>query len=286
MMKAFKYIKSRPVGLTGLIIIILFFFIAIFSEYISPYGPNEYNLRMRYLPPYWAGGKIEHFLGTDQLGRDMLSRLIYGSQISLIVGIGGVLVSMIIGVNLGLICGFYRGITDAIISRIIDTLMSIPFILLAISIVGMVGITGEDSLLVIIIVLGLTGWITFARVVRGEVLSIREKEFIESAYAIGQKNTIIMFVHILPNVLPSIIVLSTLQIATVIIAESSLSFLGLGVKPPIVTWGSMLADGRDHLATSWWLATFPGIAITVTTLGLIMFGDCLRDYLDPKMKNT
>lgn len=286
MMKAFKYIKSRPVGLTGLIIIILFFFIAIFSEYISPYGPNEYNLRMRYLPPYWAGGKFEYFLGTDQLGRDMLSRLIYGSQISLIVGIGGVLVSMIIGVNLGLICGFYRGITDAIISRIIDTLMSIPFILLAISIVGMVGITGDDSLLVIIIVLGLTGWITFARVVRGEVLSIREKEFIESAYAIGQKNTIIMFVHILPNVLPSIIVLSTLQIATVIIAESSLSFLGLGVKPPIVTWGSMLADGRDHLATSWWLATFPGIAITVTTLGLIMFGDCLRDYLDPKMKNT
>ena len=285
-MKIFKYIKSSPVGLTGLIIIIFFFFIAIFSDYITPHGPNEYNLRMRYLPPYWAGGKIEHFLGTDQLGRDMLSRLIYGSQISLIVGIGGVLVSMIIGVNLGLICGFYRGITDAIISRIIDTLMSIPFILLAISIVGMVGITGDDSLLVIIIVLGLTGWITFARVVRGEVLSIREKEFIESAYAIGQKNTIIMFVHILPNVLPSIIVLSTLQIATVIIAESSLSFLGLGVKPPIVTWGSMLADGRDQLATSWWLATFPGIAITVTTLGLIMFGDCLRDYLDPKMKNT
>jgi len=286
MMRAFKYIKSSPVGLTGLIIIIFFFFISIFSGYISPYDPNEYNLRMRYLPPYWAGGNFEHFLGTDQLGRDILSRLIYGSQISLIVGIGGVLVSMVLGVILGLICGFYRGITDAIISRIIDTLMSIPFILLAISIVGMIGITGADSLLVIIVVLGLTGWITFARVVRGEVLSLREKEFIESAYAIGQKNSIIMFVHILPNVIPSIIVLSTLQIATVIIAESSLSFLGLGVKPPIVTWGSMLADGRDYLATSWWLATFPGIAITVTTLGLIMFGDWLRDYLDPKMKNT
>ena len=285
-MKIFKYIKSSPVGLTGLIIIIFFFFIAIFSDYITPHGPNEYNLRMRYLPPFWAGGKIEYFLGTDQLGRDMLSRLIYGSRISLIVGIGGVIVSMILGVFLGLICGFYRGITDAIISRIIDTLMSIPFILLAISIVGLVGITGDDSLLVIIIVLGLTGWITFARVVRGEVLSIREKEYIESAYAIGQKNYFIMFVHILPNVMPSIIVLSTLQIATVIIAESSLSFLGLGVKPPIVTWGSMLADGRDHLATSWWLATFPGIAITVTTLGLIMFGDWLRDYLDPKTKNT
>ena len=285
-MKIFRYIKSSPVGLTGLIIIIFFFFIAIFSDYITPHGPNEYNLRMRYLPPFWAGGKIEYFLGTDQLGRDMLSRLIYGSRISLIVGIGGVIVSMILGVFLGLICGFYRGITDAIISRIIDTLMSIPFILLAISIVGLVGITGDDSLLVIIIVLGLTGWITFARVVRGEVLSIREKEYIESAYAIGQKDSFIMFVHILPNVMPSIIVLSTLQIATVIIAESSLSFLGLGVKPPIVTWGSMLADGRDHLATSWWLATFPGIAITVTTLGLIMFGDWLRDYLDPKTKNT
>ena len=284
-MKIFKYIKSSPVGLTGLIIIIFFFFIAIFSDYITPHGPNEYNLRMRYLPPFWSGGKIEYFLGTDQLGRDMLSRLIYGSRISLIVGIGGVLVSMIVGVFLGLICGFYKGITDSIISRIIDTLMSIPFILLAISIVGLVGITGDDSLIVIIIVLGLTGWITFARVVRGEVLSIREKEYIESAHAIGQKNSIIIFVHILPNVMPSIIVLSTLQTATVIIAESSLSFLGLGVKPPIVTWGSMLADGRDHLATSWWLATFPGIAITVTTLGLIMFGDWLRDYLDPKTKN-
>ena len=286
MMRTIKYIKSSPVGLTGMIIIVIFFFIAVFSGYISPYDPNEYNLRMRYLPPYWAGGKFEYFLGTDQLGRDMLSRLIYGSQISLIVGIGGVLVSMVLGVFLGLICGFYRGITDAIISRIIDTLMAIPFILLAISIVGMVGITGDDSLLVIIIVLGLTGWITFARVGRGEVLSIREKEFIESAYAIGQKNSIIMFMHILPNVLPSIIVLSTLQIATVIIAETSLTLLGLGVKPPIVTSGSILADGRHYHPTSWWLATFPGIAITVTTLGLIMFGDWLRDYLDPKMKNT
>ena len=190
---------------------------------------------------------------------------------------------MIIGVILGLICGYYRGIIDSIISRIIDTLMAIPFILLAISIVGLIGISGEDSLIVIIVVLGLTGWITFARVVRGEVMSIREKEYIESAQAIGQKNSVIILIHVLPNVIPSIIVLSTLQIATVIIAESSLSFLGLGVKPPIVTWGSMLADGRDYLATSWWLATFPGVAITVTTLGLILFGDWLRDFLDPKM---
>ena len=222
---------------------------------------------------------------TDQIDklRDSVLQTKACNLPGLIVGIGGVIVSMVIGVFIGLICGFYRGIIDAILSRIIDTLMSIPFILLAISIVGMVGISGNDSLIVIIIVLGLTGWITFARVIRAEVLSIREKEYVESAYAIGQTNFLIIIKHILPNVIPYIIVLSTLQIATVIIAESSLSFLGLGVKPPIVTWGSMLADGRDHLATSWWLATFPGLAITFTTLGLIIFGDWLRDYLDPKM---
>lgn len=279
----FYRLKSSPVGILGFIIIIIVFLLSIFSEIISPYDPNQYNLRMRYMPPFWVSGEFNFILGTDQLGRDMLSRLIYGTRISVIVGIGGVIVSMVIGVFIGLICGFYRGIIDAILSRVIDTLMSIPFILLAISIVGMVGISGNDSLIVIIIVLGLTGWITFARVIRAEVLSIREKEYIESAYAIGQTNFLIIIKHILPNVIPSIIVLSTLQIATVIIAESSLSFLGLGVKPPIVTWGSMLADGRDHLATSWWLATFPGLAITFTTLGLIIFGDWLRDYLDPKM---
>jgi peptide/nickel transport system permease protein len=279
----FYRLKSSPVGILGFIIIIIVFLLSIFSEIISPYDPNQYNLRMRYMPPFWVSGEFNFILGTDQLGRDMLSRLIYGTRISVVVGIGGVIVSMVIGVFIGLICGFYRGVIDAILSRIIDTLMSIPFILLAISIVGMVGISGNDSLIVIIIVLGLTGWITFARVIRAEVLSIREKEYIESAYAIGQTNFLIIIKHILPNVIPSIIVLSTLQIATVIIAESSLSFLGLGVKPPIVTWGSMLADGRDHLATSWWLATFPGLAITFTTLGLIIFGDWLRDYLDPKM---
>jgi peptide/nickel transport system permease protein len=279
----FYRLKSSPVGILGFIIIIIVFLLSIFSEIISPYDPNQYNLRMRYMPPFWVSGEFNFILGTDQLGRDMLSRLIYGTRISVVVGIGGVIVSMVIGVFIGLICGFYRGVIDAILSRIIDTLMSIPFILLAISIVGMVGISGNDSLIVIIIVLGLTGWITFARVIRAEVLSIREKEYIESAYAIGQTNSLIIIKHILPNVIPSIIVLSTLQIATVIIAESSLSFLGLGVKPPIVTWGSMLADGRDHLATSWWLATFPGLAITFTTLGLIIFGDWLRDYLDPKM---
>jgi len=283
MNKFLNRLKSSPVGILGFSIIIIVFSLSIFSEIISPYDPNQYNLRMRYIPPFWVSGNLNFILGTDQLGRDMLSRLIYGTRISVVVGIGGVIVSMVIGVFIGLICGFYRGIIDAILSRVIDTLMSIPFILLAISIVGMVGISGNDSLIVIIIVLGLTGWITFARVIRAEVLSIREKEYVESAYAIGQTNFLIIIKHILPNVVPSIIVLSTLQIATVIIAESSLSFLGLGVKPPIVTWGSMLADGRDHLATSWWLATFPGMAITFTTLGLIIFGDWLRDYLDPKM---
>jgi peptide/nickel transport system permease protein len=191
---------------------------------------------------------------------------------------------MIPGVLLGLAAGYFGGWTDTIISRLIDTFMAIPFIILALAVIGAVGVGQNNSLLILIVVLGLTGWITFARVVRGEVLAARDLEYVEAASALGQRHRWILLRHVLPNVTAPIIVLGTLQIATVIIAESSLSFLGLGVQPPTITWGIMLSEGRDHLATSWWLATFPGIAITLTTLGMILLGDWLRDVLDPRMQ--
>lgn len=279
-----RSLLQSPVGLLGFVLVFSAFFIALLAPWIAPHDPAAFNLQGRLLPPVWLGGEPAYLLGSDQLGRDVLSRLIYGSRISLLVGVLGVLVSLLVGVSLGLISGFMGGLVDNVISRIIETFMAIPFIVLALAVIGAVGPRGGNSLIILVVVLGLTGWITFARVVRGEVLAVKHLEFIEAASALGQNKTIILLQHVLPNVTSSIIVLATLQIATVIIAESSLSFLGLGVQPPTITWGIMLADGRDHLATSWWLSTFPGIAITLTTLGMIMLGDWLRDLLDPRMQ--
>ena len=279
-----RSLLRSPVGLLGFVLVAAAVVLALGAPLIAPHDPTEFNLRSRLLPPSWLGGEPGFFLGTDQLGRDLLSRLIFGSRISLLVGVLGVSISMLIGVTLGLISGYMGGLIDNIISRVIDTFMAIPFILLALAVVGVVGTGGGNSLIILIVVLGLTGWITFARVVRGEVLSVKNLEYVEAANALGQYRNMVLLRHVLPNVTASIIVLATLQIATVIIAESSLSFLSLGVQPPTVTWGIMLADGRDHLATSWWLSTFPGIAITLTTLGMILLGDWLRDVLDPRMQ--
>lgn len=278
-----KSLLRSPVGLLGVILVGAAVLMAVGAPLIAPLSPMEFNFRSRLLPPSWLGGEPGFFLGTDQLGRDLLSRLIFGARISLLVGVLGVLISLLIGVTLGLISGYVGGLIDSFISRVIDTFMAIPFILLALAVVGVVGTSGGNSLTILVVVLGLTGWVTFARVVRGEVLSVKNLEYVEAANALGQRDFLVIFRHVLPNVTASIIVLATLQIATVIIAESSLSFLGLGVQPPTVTWGIMLADGRDYLATSWWLSTFPGIAITLTTLGMILLGDWLRDVLDPRM---
>jgi peptide/nickel transport system permease protein len=267
----------------GLVLVLITLVCAVAAPLLAPHDPSVINVRGRLLPPAWAAeGDPMYLLGTDQLGRDLLSRLIFGAQISVVVGVAGVIVSLFVGVILGLISGYIGGIVDVILSRILDTFMSIPFILLALAVVGVLGLGEGSGLLTLIIVLGLTGWVTFARVVRGEVLAVKQREYVEAARSIGQRDVWIIVRHVLPNVTASIIVLSTLQIATVIIAESSLSFLGLGVQPPSITWGTMLAEGRDHLATSWWLATFPGIAISLTVLGTILLGDWLRDVLDPR----
>jgi peptide/nickel transport system permease protein len=280
-----RSLLRSPVGVVGFVLVAGAILGALFAPLLAPHDPGGFNLRSRFLPPMWLeGGTSEFPLGTDQLGRDLLSRLYFGSRVSLMVGFLGVLISLVIGVVLGLIAGYYGGWLDNVISRIIDTFMAIPFIVLAMSVIAVVGPQGGNSILILVIVLGATGWVTFARVVRGEVMAVKTLEYVEAARALGQRQGWLILKHVLPNVAASIIVLGTLNVAAVIIAESALSFLGLGVQPPVVTWGIMLSDGRDHLATSWWLSTFPGVAITLTTLGMIMLGDWLRDVLDPRMQ--
>lgn len=273
-------LKSKT-GTIGFIIIIAVVFMAVFAGAIAPHDPAKTNAVKRLLPPMWMEkGAAEYPLGTDNLGRDVLSRIIYGSQVSLLVGVCAVAVAGTIGVIMGLVSGYYGGWIDRVIMRTVDAFLAIPNILFMLVILAVLG-PGLSSL---IFVLGVTNWVKYARIIRGEVLSVKERDYVKAARSVGARNARIILKHILPNVISSFIVVSTLSIATTIILEASLSFLGLGIQPPTVTWGGMLSDGRQYLATSWWVATFPGIAITITVLGIIFLGDWLRDILDPRMK--
>jgi len=274
---------KRKTALIGSIIVLIVILSALLAPFISPYDPNESDLSKRLLPPSWEeGGNQEHFLGTDHLGRDILSRIIYGTRISLIVGIVTVLISGIFGTILGLIGGYYRGFIDSFLMRLTEIQLAFPFILLALAIMAVLG----PGLKNVILVLSITGWVMYTRLVRGEVLLIRELEYVQATKALGQKSRKIIFKHILPNVFPTIIVVGTLRIANMIIAEASLTFLGLGVESSIPTWGSMLADGRNYITSAWWVAAFPGIAIMLTVLGINLLGDWLRDVLDPRLKTS
>lgn len=268
---------TDPLALTGLLMLLAFLAMAIFAPALAPHDPAFPDLRARLSPPGTPG----HLLGTDQMGRDVLSRLIFGSRITLLVGIGGVLITALIGVTLGLIAGYAGGRVENAIMRLVDTLISIPSILLYLTAIGVFG----PSLLMLIVVIGLVNWTTFARVVRAEVLGLKHREYVEAARALGQKDQRIALKHILPNILSSVVVVATLNVATIVILESTLSFLGFGVQPPTVTWGGMLADGRDYLASAWWLATFPGLSISLLSLSLIFLGDRLRDVLDPRLRD-
>lgn len=273
-------LRRSPVGLTGFVIVSIVSLLAVFGPLVTPHDPVGSNLRSRFQPPGYADAKGVYVLGTDQLGRDILSRIIAGTRVSVLVGVVAVLIAGIIGVVYGLVSGFAGGWVDSLLMRVVDALLGIPFIILVVAISGIVG----AGLTTLILVLGFTGWVTYARVIRGEVLKVRELEYVTAAYAIGQRPVMIMFRQILPNVISSAIILAATQVGTTILAESSLSFLGLGVKPPTVTWGLMLADGRQYLSSAWWMTTFPGLAITITVLGAVFLGDWLRDMLDPNIR--
>lgn len=268
-----------PAGVVGAAIVTLVVAVAILAPWISPYDPGKQNIRQRLTPPAWVvGGSPEYLLGTDGLGRDILSRTIYGSRISLVVGLLATLVSGGIGVFLGLIAGYYRGRVDGLISRVCDVQQAIPFLVLAIAVVAMLG----SGLLNLIVVLAITTWINYFRIVRGEVLSVREEQYVWAARSVGCSNVRIILRHVLPNVTASIIVVSTLLVANMIIFEASLSFLGLGVPPSIPTWGRIVSNGREYVTSAWWISLFPGLAILLTVMGMNLLGDWLRETLDPK----
>jgi peptide/nickel transport system permease protein len=265
----------------GLAIVALMILAAILSPLLAPHDPETQSLGARLLPPlsYAPDGGL-HLFGTDQLGRDMASRLIYGARVSLLVGVSASLIAGTLGVLLGLVAGYFGGRTDDVIMRLSDVQLALPYILVAMAILAIVG----NSLANITVVLAGTQWVTYARVVRSSVLSVKEQEYVLAARTLALSNTRIIARYILPNVFAPVIVIATFSVAQTIIAEAGLSFLGLGVPPSVPSWGGMLADGRTYLAVAWWLVTIPGLAISLTVIGVNLFGDWLRDYLDPKLR--
>ena len=270
-----------PTGLLGAALLTLALVTAIGAPALAPYGPDEQNLANRLQPPAWAAaGTWAHPLGTDPLGRDVLSRVIYSARTSLAIAALSVLVAGSIGVVIGLLSGYYRGWLDAVTMRLADIQLSFPYLLLAIAVMALL----QPSIGNLVVVLALRSWVVYARTVRGSVLTVKELDFVEGARALGATDWRIIFRHLTPNVLTPVIVISSFQFAELIIAESSLSFLGLGVQPPTPSWGAMLSQGREYLTTAWWLGVFPGLAIILTVLGTNLFGDGVRDALDPRLK--
>ena len=266
------------VGAAGVLLLIVAS--AAVAPLIAPYDPLAVDIRHRLSPPAWMDrGTAEHLLGTDQVGRDLLARMIYGGRVSLVVGVAAVIISATIGVLLGLSAGYFGGNTDWTIMTLINVMLTFPFVLLALAVIAVLG----PNLVNMIIVLGVAGWPIYARVVRAETLAIREREFVLAGRALGMGHVRLVFRQIVPNLVSTIVVIATLQVAQVIILESFLSFLGLGVQPPTPAWGNMLGEGRVYMLNSWWIATFPGLAIFVTTLVINLMGNALRDWLDPHL---
>jgi len=274
-----RSLRQQPSRGIGLVILSLIIFAAVFAPYITPQAPETTSLQLRLKPPFWMEGSVSpHFLGTDQLGRDIWTRIVYGARISLYIGLLAMLVAGPVGVLLGLISGYWGKMIDVVIMRIADAQLSIPSILLAVTIMAVLG----RSLIILIVVLGVTKWVEYARVARAEVLRLKESDFVLASTVVGAKARRILFQHILPNLMTPIIVLASFSVAEMILAEASLSFLGLGVQPPTPSWGSMISDGRDYLTNAWWVAAWPGVAVLITVLAINFVGDWLTEVLHPR----
>ncbi len=275
--------KSTATAKFGLIVTVIWILCAILAPAFAPYGPNEVDTSKRLIPPaFIENGTSEHLLGTDEMGRDVLSRIIYGSRVSLIVGIMAVVFSLVLGTTLGLLAGYYGGWIDSIIMRIVDVMLSFPFIFMALVLMAVLG----SGLLNVILVLGITGWVPYARTVRAETLSLREREFIIASDTIGCSDLRIILKHILPNVIDSAVILGTLEMSSAILSEASLTFLGMGIPPAIPTWGSMVATGREYIYSAWWITVLPGLSIFLVCLSVNFVGDWVRDVRDPRLRST
>jgi len=283
----FRRLRRTPVIPVFLLSLVVF--AGVFAPWVAPDNPRKGDLRARMAPPVWVeSGTVEHMLGTDHLGRDVLTRVIYGAKISLIVAAVTLSIGGTVGVVLGLMAGWYGGWIDEIIMRLVDIALAVPLVLVALVMVVSIGkdfpdwLGGQTGLIVLVLASWI--WVRFARIVRGEVLQIKNMDYVALAKVAGASTPRILAFHIFPGVINTLIVVATLQVGWVILVESTLSFLGAGVPPPTPAWGSMVADGRDYLAGAWWISTMPGVAILLTVISLNLFGDWLRDKLDPRLR--
>lgn len=272
--------RLTPKIIAGGIVVLTLIFAGVLAPWISPYDPNQQNLARTLRPPGWLFG--QNVLGTDAVGRDILSRLFYGARVSLVIAVLVVIISGAVGVVLGAVSGYFARTTDFLIQKFVEVVWAFPPLLLAIAIMAFLGQGLENLILALVS----QRWIAYCRVSRGQALSLRSREFVDAARSLGASHTRIILRHVMPNLFPSAVVIGTFSMASAIISEASLSFLGLGVPPEIPTWGSMLADGRTYISTSWWLALFPGLCIFFTVLGINLLGDGLRDILDPRLKRS
>ena len=268
--------RKNKLALTGSAIVVFFFLLSIFAPWISPYDPGAINLQTVLSPPSTA-----HPLGTDQLGRDVLSRMIWGSQISLKVGFVSTGIAIFIGMILGAVAGYYGRWVDTLIMRSVDIMLCFPTFFLILAVIAFL----EPSIWNIMIIIGLTGWMGITRLVRADFISLKERDFVQAARAIGASDFRIIFSHLLPNAMASLLVAATFGIAGAILTESALSFLGIGVQPPTPSWGNILTDGKDNIDIAWWLSLYPGMAILLTVLGYNLLGEGIRDVLDPRLKS-
>jgi peptide/nickel transport system permease protein len=274
---AARHFRKNKLAIAGLVVMLLLYVLTLLTPLIAPYAPAEMG---KIVTPDAMGPSMQHWFGVDKFGRDILSRVLYGSRISLSIGFIAVAISITLGTLVGALAGYYGGWVDSLLMRLTDVMLSFPRLVLLIVVIALF----ESSIWLVVIVLGLTGWMGTARIVRGEVLSLREREFVQAARALGMGDGRIIFRHVIPNTLAPVIVSATLGIGQTILTEASLSFLGLGVRPPTPSWGNMIADGRDALTQAWWISTFPGLAIVFTVIAFNLLGDGLRDALDPRLR--